>query len=88
MSHLIRFKAKVLSNYRILIPKALVTRNQLWIGRKIGVIYRNGSEYERFEATIKSWFSFTIPFRSRINSRLKPREYTEFEIGLIDSGPS
>jgi len=55
MGQRIEFKAKVLKNYRVLIPKASVTRNPLWV-------------------------------RRRIDSRLKPGEYTDFKIKLIEFG--
>lgn len=71
MSEVIRFRAKLLRNHVIQIPKRVVELNRLWVGTRVRIRIWLGNHYADFETTVKRRFRFTIPHLEFAGSSLR-----------------
>jgi len=77
------------SQGRVYIPKVIVERFELWVGRPINVTmlirnYRKSS----FPTHVKKGFMFTVPKRERDFHQLRYKEPLEITIAKVEEGSS
>jgi len=84
MSWKVTFRARLLQNNQVQVPKRIVEELQLWIGTRVDVGISTRIRFIMFKTSIKKRFRFTIPHLELAGDPTKPGDIVEVYLTKLD----